>query len=121
MNKIITQQANIAPLEENFINWSKVQNDLQNIFGKEVYESWIKKVSLTKELNNYVVLCTPTKFVRDWIASRYADKILDLLKKHKKTIDRIEFVISNEISNESLKNKTFEKKSSLNRRFCIKL
>ena len=93
MNKLIPQTSNFIPVEENFIRWDKIQHDLQITFGKEVYESWIKKISLNKELNNYVILCTPTKFVRDWIASRYADKILDLIKKYKKTINRIEFII----------------------------
>ena len=40
-------------VEENFLDWQKIQNDLQKTFGKEVYESWIGKVSLNKELNNY--------------------------------------------------------------------
>ena len=35
----------------------------------------------------------PTRFVRDWIVSRYADKILDIIKTFKKSIQRIEFLI----------------------------
>ena len=35
----------------------------------------------------------PTRFVRDWIVSRYADKILDIIKMFKKSIQRIEFLI----------------------------
>ena len=31
---------------------------------------------LNKEFNDYVVLSVPTRFVRDWIVSRYADKII---------------------------------------------
>ena len=50
------------------------------------------------------MLCTPTKFVRDWIASRYADKILDLIQKYKKTINRIEFVIDSNNDKEIKKN-----------------
>ena len=38
-------------------------------------------------------MSAPTRFVRDWIVSRYADKILDIIKTFKKSIQRIEFLI----------------------------
>jgi len=94
MNKTLNQKNHLPILEENVLEWEKVQTSLQKKFGKDVFESWIKKISLNKEFNNYIVLSTPTKFVRDWIASRYADKILDIIKEFKKTIERIEFVIN---------------------------
>ena len=62
-------------------------------FGNDVYESWIKNINLKKEFNHYVVLSAPTRFVRDWIVSRYADKVLDIIKTFKKSIQRIEFLI----------------------------
>ena len=99
MNKIIGQRNNLAILEENILQWDKVQLSLQKKFGRDIFESWIKKISLNKEYNNYLILSTPTKFVRDWIVSRYADKILDIIKDFKKTINRIEFVINEEDKN----------------------
>ena len=99
MNKIIGQRNNLTILEENVLQWDEVQLSLQKKFGRDIFESWIKKISLNKEYNNYLILSTPTKFVRDWIVSRYADKILDIIKDFKKTINRIEFVINEEDKN----------------------
>ena len=79
--------------EENLLIWGEVLKRLQANFGNEVYESWIKNINLKKEYNHYVVLSAPTRFVRDWIVSRYADKILDVIKIFKKSIERIEFTI----------------------------
>ena len=79
--------------EEKLLDWSKVLIRLQTKFGKEVYESWIKNINLIKEFNHYIVLSAPTRFVRDWIVSRYADKILDEIKTFKQSIERIEFTI----------------------------
>ena len=42
-------------------------------------------MNLKKEFNHYVILSVPTRFVRDWIVSRYADKILDIIKLFKKS------------------------------------
>ena len=64
--------------EENALEWNEVLKKFQLTFGNDIYESWIKNINLKKEFNHYVVLSAPTRFVRDWIASRYADKILDI-------------------------------------------
>ena len=90
------KDANIlAAKEENFLNWNETLAKLKTTFGNDVYESWIKNITLKKEFNHYVILSVPTRFVRDWIVSRYADKMLDIIKIFKKSIQRIEFLIEN--------------------------
>ena len=79
--------------EENLLDWIVVLTHFQKDFGDDVYESWIKNINLKKEFNHYVILSVPTRFVRDWIVSRYVDKILDIIKTYKKSIQRIEFLI----------------------------
>ncbi len=83
----------IAAQEENFLHWSEVLNKFRTVFGNDIYESWIANINLKKEYNHYVILSAPTRFVRDWIVSRYADKVLDIIKTFKKSIERIEFSI----------------------------
>ncbi len=85
--------------EENILNWNSVQDSFQKAFGSEIYSSWLKNISLLKEFNHYVVLGVQTRFFRDWITSRYADKILNELQKHKLSINRIEFKIEGDRSN----------------------
>ena len=84
---------NSSAQEENFLNWNNILQELKMVFGKDVYESWIKNINLKKEFNHYVILSAPTRFVRDWIVSRYADKVLDQIKNFKQSIQRIEFLI----------------------------
>ena len=82
----------ISATEENIVNWDDVLNKCKQTFGSDIYDSWIKNIKLKKEFNHYVVLSAPTRFVRDWIVSRYADKFLDIIKKFKKSIERIETI-----------------------------
>ena len=107
---IITSQktsTSSSAQEENLLNWSEVLKKLNITFGTDVYESWIKNIDLKKEFNHYVILSAPTRFVRDWIVSRYADKVLDIIKFYKKSIQRIEFEI--EDREEKLNTKEFKK------------
>ena len=76
------------------LDWTLIQSELKLKLGTEVYESWIKKIDLVEEFNNYILLSVPTRFIRDWITSRYLDQILQNIKKHKKEIIRIEFKIN---------------------------
>tara|TARA_B100001540_G_scaffold230936_1_gene205094 strand:- start:2577 stop:3965 length:1389 start_codon:yes stop_codon:yes gene_type:complete len=95
MAEILSKQNlnKISSHEENLLNWEELLNEFQKTFGQDVYNSWIKNINLKKEFNHYIVLSAPTRFVRDWIVSRYADKILDVIKRNKKSIQRIEFLI----------------------------
>ena len=85
------------------LDWKLIQSELKLKLGIEVYESWIKKIDLNEEFNNYILLTVPTRFIRDWITSRYLDQILQTIKKHKKQIIRIEFKIIEKKDNKSEK------------------
>jgi len=82
--------------EESTLNWDDIQSSFKKTFGNEVYNSWLQKISLLKEFNDYLVLGVPTRFFRDWIVSRYLDKILEQVKSFKLSLNRIEFKIIEE-------------------------
>ena len=84
-------------------NWLTIQTEMKNKLGADIYESWLKKISFEEEINNYVLLSVPTRFIRDWITSRYLDQILKIIKDHKKDIIRIEFKIV-EKNNDNISN-----------------
>ena len=99
MDKTSLQQKPLTLREEKLLDWDSVQTSFDKSFGNEIYTSWLKHISLLKEYNDYVILGVKTRFFRDWITSRYADKILSELKKHKISINRIEFKIEPEFLN----------------------
>ncbi len=101
MNKLTNNQ-NIDNFKSNSFDWRLVQADMKDKLGSEVYESWLKKISFIEEFNNYLLLSVPTRFIRDWITSRYLDQILQIIKTYKKDIFRIEFRIVE--SDNSVKN-----------------
>ena len=115
---------NLNNLSSESFDWQIIQNEMKNKLGIEVYESWLKKITFVEEFNNYLLLSVPTRFIRDWITSRYLDQILKIIKIYKKDVIRIEFKIaeldSNKIfnqnsakENEANKNVSFIKDSYL--------
>ncbi len=92
---------------ENF-NWALIQSDMKIKLGNDIYESWLKKIEFVEEFNNYILLSVPTRFIRDWITSRYLDQILQCVRNYKKDILRIEFRViqknQGDFNNVNLKN-----------------
>ena len=112
MEKNITKKQNAyISEEENTLNWDELQAAFKKTFGNEVYNSWLQKISLVKEYNDYLILGVPTRFFRDWIVSRYLDKILEQVKSFKLSLNRIEF----KIIEENKQNKEYIKIDDLNK------
>ena len=92
-------------LEKNF-NWEIIQKELRHQFGNEIYESWLKKIVFEESHHNYILVSVSTRFIRDWIVSRYLDQILKVIRKSNKEIIRIEF----KIADKAIENVQKEKK-----------
>ena len=115
MKNILTKK------NENFsdkkLDWNKIQLDMKEKLGNDIFESWLKKIDFIEEFNNYILISVSTRFIRDWITSRYLDQILQIVKNHKKEINRIEFSIKDqkkEVININNKNKEFKNEESHN-------
>ena len=97
INNLTQNIKNISPSN---LDWSLVQKDMRNKLGRDVYESWLKKIEFVEEINNYILLSVSTRFIKDWITSRYLDQILQIVKVYKKDLNRIEFkIIEKNINN----------------------
>jgi chromosomal replication initiator protein len=55
--------------------WSQVQGMLRAEFGEMAYRTWLAPLQLTGMEGDRVLLAVPTRFLRDWIAAHYADRI----------------------------------------------
>ena len=83
-------------VDKNF-DWEIIQKELRHQFGNEIYESWLKKIVFEEKFTNHILVSVSTRFIRDWIVSRYLDQILSIIKKFNKEIIRVEFKIENKI------------------------
>ena len=101
---------------ENFlqkkIDWKIIQKDMKEKFGNDIYESWLRKITFVDEFKNYLLISVPTRFIRDWVTSRYLDQILQIVRVYNKEISRIEFNI-NEIKQEKINTNNVQKNSSI--------
>ncbi len=100
--KNIYKNQELSKSKSEKLDWNLIQNEMKRKLGSEVYESWLKKIDFIEEFNSYILISVPTRFIRDWITSRYLDQILQIVKIFKKNLIRIEFkIVENNTSSEN--------------------
>ena len=105
---------NLDNLKPENLDWSLIQIEMKNKLGLDIYESWLKKINFVEEFNNYILLSVPTRFIRDWITSRYLDQILQVIRNYKKDIIRIEFkIIERKADKDNVENSPLETKENV--------
>jgi len=55
--------------------WQAVRDRLRADVGDAAYNSWLKQLELTNIHDDRVLMSVPTRFMRDWVVSHYAEKI----------------------------------------------
>ena len=105
---------NLKNTSSEALDWALVQKDMKSKLGSDIYESWLRKIDFVEEMSNYILLSVSTRFIRDWITSRYLDQILQVVKFYKKDLTRIEFKIIEKNFNTDLENSTENNKNSQN-------
>ncbi len=58
--------------------WQRVRGRLRDELGDSAYHNWLKPLTLNGLENGEVRLGAPSRFLRDWVLSRYADRIRSL-------------------------------------------
>jgi len=73
--------------------WSRVKERLRCEVGEPVYNSWFARMELQGIDGETVRISVPTKFLRSWIASHYAEKLLACWQYMTPRLRRIEIVV----------------------------
>ncbi len=55
--------------------WARIRARLRNEFGDAAYRSWLRNMTLQGVDSGRVKITVPTRFLRDWVATHYVDRI----------------------------------------------
>ena len=74
-------------------SWSRVKERLRADVGDDVYSSWFARMDLEGHDDKTVRLSVPTRFLKSWIQSHYAERVLACWQAHDDNIARIELTV----------------------------
>jgi len=83
-------QDRAASLDE---KWARVRGRLRAEVGEAAYRSWLKPLTMVSVKKNVVRMAVPTRFMRDWVLSNYAQRIEALWCEEDDDIARVEIVV----------------------------
>jgi chromosomal replication initiator protein len=73
--------------------WSRVKGRLRAEVGDDVYSSWFARMDLEGIEEGTVRLSVPTRFLKSWIQSHYAERVLACWQSEQAQVGRIELIV----------------------------
>ncbi len=73
--------------------WSRVRGRLRAEFGDAAYKSWLQPIRLGGVRDGEVTMNVPSRFMREWVMSRYADRIRALWRGEDSSIRSISIAV----------------------------
>jgi chromosomal replication initiator protein len=74
-------------------SWSRVKERLKVEVGDDVYSSWFARMDLETIEEGTVRLSVPTRFLKSWIQSHYAERVLACWQAQEAKVGRIELIV----------------------------
>src|SRR5215213_7410336 len=78
-------------------SWLRVKERLKAEVGDDIYSSWFARMDLDGLDEESVKLSVPTRFLKSWIQSHYAEKLLACCQAEQPTILRIELTVRSSV------------------------
>jgi chromosomal replication initiator protein len=73
----------------NQAEWDRVKTRLKQEFGESAFKSWVTPITATAVRDGEVELSVPTRFMRDWITTHYAERIRALWSGENPSVRKI--------------------------------
>lgn len=83
----------LVPSKEIRAVWKQVHKALRGEFGEAVFRSWLKPLTLQAQYHGTLEVSVPTRFMKDWIQTHYAKRILEMCAEKSSEIKRLEIVV----------------------------
>jgi len=78
-------------------NWTRVRDRLRAEVGDDIYMSWFARMELEGSEGDTVRLSVPTRFLKSWIQSHYAERVLACWQAENAGFSRIELTVRSSI------------------------
>jgi len=87
MDKSVSSNTDISA------SWEKAKNKLKKQVGTTAYKNWLKQLNYNSYENKTLTISVQTKFLRDWIATHYAERIKDVCKNENLDAEVLKIVV----------------------------
>ncbi len=73
--------------------WSRVLGHLKDEVGETAYRAWLQSLRVERIDAGEAVVVAPTRFLRNWVATHYAQRLLALWRLENRAVDRLSLIV----------------------------
>ena len=77
--------------------WARIRGRLQSEFGDVEYRTWLRQMTLVGLEGDEATVHLPTRFLRDWVSSRYGARLNALWQAENATIRRVDLRVGDAV------------------------
>jgi len=85
-----TMQKPIADITQLPAQWSRIRGRLQSEVGELEYRNWLRQMTLAGIDGDEITVLLPTRFLCDWVRSRYGDRLNTLWREANPAVRRVD-------------------------------
>ncbi len=74
--------------------WTRIRGRLQSEVGDVEYRTWLRQMTLADLDGDEITVTLPTRFLRDWVSTRYGDRLRALWQAENSAVRRVDIRVS---------------------------
>ncbi len=74
--------------------WARIRGRLKDEVGETAYRSWLQPLTFAGMKGGEVCIVVPTRFMRDWVLTHYADRIRALWSGENPAVSSVDVVVA---------------------------
>jgi chromosomal replication initiator protein len=74
-------------------DWSRVLGRLRRELGETAFRSYFRQMTVDRVAGGEGVVAVPTRFLRNWVATHYADRLLAAWRSENRAVNRVSFIV----------------------------
>ncbi|MBV9825641.1 MAG: chromosomal replication initiator protein DnaA [Alphaproteobacteria bacterium] len=78
--------------------WARVLGQLKIEVEETAYRSFLRPLRVERVEAGELLVAAPTAFMRNWVATNYADRVLELWRQHDPAVDRVSVIVDPDVT-----------------------
>ncbi len=78
--------------------WVHVLGQFKDEIGETAYRNWLQSLRLERIDAGEAVVAAPTRFLRNWVATHYADRLLALWRAENPAVNRLTLIVDPQVT-----------------------
>jgi chromosomal replication initiator protein len=95
---MITAEPEIVSMPQISFQWTRIKGRLQAEVGDVEYRTWLRQMTLVGLDGDEITVNLPTRFLRDWVSTRYGDRLRVLWQSENPDVRRVDIRVGGAIS-----------------------